>query len=768
MNFTFFRGRTFRVLVVLVVFLVLLPELVRFALIKTIPSLGLGDASIEDVDLNLFNGKAAVTGFTLTRDHNRKLSIADLEADFSWVQLLRGNFHAESILLRGSRLSAIQSDEGEWELVLPVTTTSDDSNTRPAIVLPRVAAEQITLSDIELTVIGLVTKGSLIVDSLHLTQLSSWQNQPMTVALQARWNDAPIEFTATVTPWDLQPHLKAELTLDGLPLDDIAQLVGQPLSGFIDINLDIDGERDEQGHMSADTHIVFSMQQFSADYKNLGLRSHALSGQGSITAGLSAGNFLEYALQGTMESADFRLIDIEQALTLASWERLKLEGLSLDEQLNAIIENLYINQLEVIKTAELKPATVFVGALELAGLSLREGTELTIDRLALIDSQHQLKITSEGQLPIQTILASTRSGLQSADDVSVNAADVQSTAALTLALNNFEVSGDSYIAFLDERYDGAVEQKLAIETLTVTDLDQKQLDLPAQVKLVGKLGEFSMVAVQGELKLFAEKPGLKLKGELDAIPLPGLSPYSEAHLGYHLSRGQYDHQFELIIENDEITLNNQLFLRRLSLEAVDPDKPQAMERVMDVPLEFALDMLSDGDDNIELDVPIKGRMNDPDVNINNVINNALGNALKKGATSFLTLALQPYGAVLLAADFINDKMSAIQLDPIEYPAGTAELSPTQREYLAKISSLLGQRPKLELTICAKSNEADKLVLQAGAPDQPVAAALLVALADQRANAIKRQLVDGGVEGRRLFLCQPGYKVDAGNAVSLTL
>lgn len=778
----FFKGRTFRVLVGLVVFLVLLPELLRFALIKAVPALGLGDMSIDDVDLNVFTAEAAVAGLTLMRDQQPKLSIDGLDVDFSWIRLLKGDFHAESISAQGARLSAIQSESGEWELVWPLITAGDSNEVSEPQVLPRLSAEQIVLADSELSVVGAAAGGTLIVEKLQLEQWSSWQNQAMTIALKASWNLAPIVLTATVEPWKSRPDLNATLSVDGLPLDDLASLAGQPLSGFIDLNLTIDGERDEQGLIASRATIEWAIRQLSADYKNVRLSSQSLSGQSIVEAQFGAATALEYTAQGDMESAGFRLLDIPQDVTLTAWEQLSFDALSLDEQLNASVESLVIRRFEAFKNPDSATASLSIGALALTDLSLRDGVALSIDKLTLTDSQQQIRVLPDGQFAIQQSLAATLDGLQPAErtlapnpstNPSTNPSASTSTSlgrrpSFTLTLNQFEVTGDSNLVLRDERYAVPVEQTLVIEQLTVTNLDQKIPAQAAQLVLAGKLGEFSTVAVQGDLTLFAEHPGVNIKGEFDAVELSALSPYSESYLGYHLSRGQYDHQFELIIDNEDISLDNKLFLRRLSLKAVHPDKPQPMERVLDVPLNFALDLLRDGDDNIKLDVPIRGRMDDPDVNINDVVNNALGNALKKGATSFLTLALQPYGAVLMAADFVNDNMSTVRLDPIAYPAGSDELNSEQQGYLAKIIGLLQQRPSLELTICSKTNDADKLALDGISPQQPASDALLLALADRRSNAIKRQMVEAGIVGRRLFVCQPSYEPDADSAVSLTL
>jgi post-segregation antitoxin (ccd killing protein) len=302
----------------------------------------------------------------------------------------------------------------------------------------------------------------------------------------------------------------------------------------------------------------------------------------------------------------------------------------------------------------------------------------------------------------------------------------------------------------------------------VKGLDQRYPDKAAQLSLLGSLGDFSRVKVEGEMTPFAEHLGLNLTGDIKAVPLPSVSPYSEAYIGYHLTRGQYDHEFDIKIENNNVEFNNKLLLRQLKLKSVDPSKPQPVAKQLDVPLGFALNMLRDGEDNIHLDVPIKGRLDDPNINVSKVINKALANALKSGATNYLSYALQPYGAVFMAASMVGDRLSSIRLEAIEYPAGQAGLSAEQQLYLGKVSELLSTRPKLSLTACATTNEEDHQALQAFNPKVPVEHTALVELARQRSIQVKQALLEKGISSERVFLCQPEFVADGVRGVTMAM
>ena len=133
---------------------------------------------------------------------------------------------------------------------------------------------------------------------------------------------------------------------------------------------------------------------------------------------------------------------------------------------------------------------------------------------------------------------------------------------------------------------------------------------------------------------------------------------------YRKRTGQYDHDIELELKQQQLEMKNVLKLRHLQLAAVDAQSARPMDEQLDLPLSMALDMLRDGDGQIALDVPVKGRLDDPGVGLNSIVSSAFGSALKRGSVGYLKYALQPYGAVFMAADYLVGQATAIQFEPV--------------------------------------------------------------------------------------------------------
>lgn len=105
-----------------------------------------------------------------------------------------------------------------------------------------------------------------------------------------------------------------------------------------------------------------------------------------------------------------------------------------------------------------------------------------------------------------------------------------------------------------------------------------------------------------------------------------------------------------------------------------------------LPIPLALALLKDRKGQIDIDLPVRGNLDDPDFSYGGVIWNALVNLLTKIATSPFTIV----GGLLGG--------SADDLQFVAFSAGEALLSPPEQEKLNALSKGLEDRPGLGLDI----------------------------------------------------------------------
>ncbi|MFT5118810.1 MAG: hypothetical protein ACI9NY_002352, partial [Kiritimatiellia bacterium] len=83
------------------------------------------------------------------------------------------------------------------------------------------------------------------------------------------------------------------------------------------------------------------------------------------------------------------------------------------------------------------------------------------------------------------------------------------------------------------------------------------------------------------------------------------------------------------VADGQLDTNNDILIDRLSLREAAVDKAKKFSHQMSMPLEQALDLLRDSDNRIMLTVPVDGAVNDPNVDVQQIINKALGSAMAK-------------------------------------------------------------------------------------------------------------------------------------------
>jgi hypothetical protein len=97
---------------------------------------------------------------------------------------------------------------------------------------------------------------------------------------------------------------------------------------------------------------------------------------------------------------------------------------------------------------------------------------------------------------------------------------------------------------------------------------------------------------------------------------------------------------------------------------------------------------------------------------------------------------------LLGSAFHRDEGERFDLRPIPFPPGSVELGPSGEERIGQIAGLLTRQPGLVAVLIPEPSAADVAALRAGAATTPSVGEQLRTLADARATAVTRRLVEG--------------------------
>lgn len=774
----FYQAGWFKWLAGFVIVLILVPLILRPVLVKVLVDNGFEKASIEKISINWFTGVVAVESLALEREGQPKLSLGLLRIDLDWLALLKGELSASSAEINDVTFAVVQQPDNSWDIVAPIVADSPEAQAGPAeeLRLPKFGLRELTLRNVEIQIDTDYTSGSLVIDDLVLQRLSSWQDRIADLKVAAKWNGAPISIDLGVKPFEKNPELKGNIRIEGLDLGTLQALLPAEMSDFgaslmMDMNVTV--ERDDRDVLGVDLTADVSVADINLKYRNLALALAQLSWNGDFSIELEQ-DAIAYQLSGDINSEQLSLQDHQQQMDLVLFESLALQGVQIDQQQTVSFEQLLVTNISAVKVEQAPRYWLNNKQLKLDKFNLQLAEpQPTLSLASFIASEveYNIVINKQGGIQDQIALQAALKPLLDSSESEVDAVNDDTVAPKSMLLSVAELHIDnSVIAFQDQRFKKPYNNELHIDQLLVSQLDQARPEQLSPLHLQARLGEFSTINFTGNVAPFAPELAVTLAGEINSVPLPEISPYAEAYLGYQLMTGHYDHKINLSVANNALEMKNNLKLRRLVLKSTDKKSAEKMTEGLDVPLPLALSMLRDRNDVIDLDMPLKGDLDDFNVGVGDILNTALVNALQHGSMSYLQLALQPYGAAIMAADLLVDQVGKIRFEPVLFVPGSLDLEPQAIPYIEKLQAMLAERQGLSLSLCGRSSEADQQVLS---PEKkPVAADqldnMLLKLASDRAKLLKRQFVDAGIKGGRLYLCKPAFDQKAVAGVVLSM
>jgi membrane-bound inhibitor of C-type lysozyme len=204
---------------------------------------------------------------------------------------------------------------------------------------------------------------------------------------------------------------------------------------------------------------------------------------------------------------------------------------------------------------------------------------------------------------------------------------------------------------------------------------------PSTVELQGDVDEFGQVQIGGTVTPLNPPANTDITVAFRNVDMPKFSAYSIPFAGREIASGRLDLDLGYQIVEGELVGENRIVLRDFEL-GDKVDHPDALS----LPLGLAVALLKDPDGRISLDVPVRGSVDDPEFKIGGVVAKALVNVLTKIVTSPFALLANLVGAE-------GDELAYLAFAP-----GRGDLSPPEREKVAKIAEALALRPQLVLQV----------------------------------------------------------------------
>ena len=212
-----------------------------------------------------------------------------------------------------------------------------------------------------------------------------------------------------------------------------------------------------------------------------------------------------------------------------------------------------------------------------------------------------------------------------------------------------------------------------------------QPDSRASVEIQGKMDEVSSFSVTGEVNPLSKDLAVNLAIDCKNVNLTPVTPYMEKFAGYPLEKGKLLLDLHENIAQGELLSSNHVTIASLTLGAKN-HSPDATS----LPVKLGIALLKDRHGNIDLDVPVHGRLSDPDFKVMPIVWQVLGNLLAKAATSPFTLLGSLFGG--------GEEMSYVDFQP-----GLSDIPASEQAKLDKLAKALFERPAVQVEISAGSD-----------------------------------------------------------------
>ena len=210
----------------------------------------------------------------------------------------------------------------------------------------------------------------------------------------------------------------------------------------------------------------------------------------------------------------------------------------------------------------------------------------------------------------------------------------------------------------------------------------------ATIDLRGKVDAAAPFSISGKVNPLAHDLTLDLTVAFTNTDLTAFSTYLEKYAGHPLSKGKLTINLQYSIHAKQLKAGNKFQMDHFTLGPRN-DSTNATH----LPVKLAVALLKDRNGQINLDVPLTGRTDDPQFRIAPLILKVVVNLMVRAATSPFSML----GALVGGGE---------ELSFVEFAPGSYDISDAEAQKVDKLVKALDQRPALNLEI-AGSFDQDK-------------------------------------------------------------
>ena len=339
--------------------------------------------------------------------------------------------------------------------------------------------------------------------------------------------------------------------------------------------------------------------------------------------------------------------------------------------------------------------------------------------------------------------------------VEEKAAKTSSETMFGIALNQLRLQTPMTINFNDTSISPTYQRKYTIKTLELGPVDSYKPNLETSLIVTGESDHFEKFNLKSTNQLFTKTPQYRFTGQVSEVDLSAISPYINKALKHDIKNGHLDLSFDTGINNNQLSGNADVKLRRVDFMAnVDIDD-HAVKTTAGMPLNYALGMLKDSNDNVELSIPLSGDISDPKFGVADITALLLKKASMMAAKDYLLKTFVPYANVVSVALSAADHVLKVRFNDLIFQPKQIDAEISNANYLEQFAKLMLDKPDTQVSICPIAVPQDINLPAETTIKDAALKAQLNAISTQRFNAFKKLMTTKyNINSARLLLCSP--------------
>ena len=748
----FFIGLGLALLIILALIPLIASTTAEYIIDDQLALRGASNVSVDEIWINPYAGKVDI--------NNLKFSVAEAEYGLDLLQLtvsleelLDSRIWVKTIAIKGLDISVRQNKTGDF-LINGLDVSSQVEETQ--VVDETVAAEHNTVVwnyALDFLAIDDVSIDIVLAEVNVLAQLDS---------LVVKDIDTGIEKSATI-----------EMILDikkvQLPDADLAA------TGNINYKTDLEVQGVLQGKPKINAKSILAVSGLKVDSQ--GFSIVVPTAKFNIQTVVDYDNHLAYQVSLSAALEQLMLRHVATNKSVAQFDELLLDSTLSPREIN--IKRFAINDLQAFtQSADVNPDLLNNIDLKVSEVAIALTPEqslksIDVQQVDLASAVIRLLIDKQGEMPqlamIESLLVANNTETLELSAPLEEATDKTTADPIPITVQKIVIQPDVIVYFDDKSVRPGFSEEIRVVRAEINNVVINSAEELADIDLALGLSHNAAIGVKGQFNAHSQFVNADLT--IDRFQLLSVSGYAKRAIGYALESGRFSLDSTIRVADGQLDTNNDILIERLSLREAAADKAKKFSQQMSMPLEQALDLLRDSDDLIKLTVPVDGAVNDPNVDIQQIINKALGSAMAKTSMLVLKSLLQPYGALITIAQYAGEEATKVRLAPIEFDDGVATLNAASIAYATKVADLISERESLIVKLCGVTDSDDLAAIRA--PDDLTISELgdvtseetmrnalielyhseLQALASERAKSLRTFLLqEQNVNPEQLMMC----------------